>query len=106
MVLRLLLAMLLVLPAGLSAGQRQGCEPALAAVVTDTSPTADHQHVDGHHATHHTSDDANTTAPLAKGCGGCDLPCKLACAAVGLPLGMQQSVSLPPSASPVADRAV
>ena len=92
--LRLILALLLVLPAGLLAAQHQGCETTSAAntVVGDSA----HQYNagDSGHADHGAGSDSAHV--FASDCNGCDLACKMTCAAIVLPLTVQQHAS-PPS---------
>ncbi len=88
MILRLLLTLLLVLPAGLSAGQHQDCGPARDAAALDGS-------LPGQHEGHGEHSDAVLAAQPATDCDGCDLGCKVSCAAVALPLTVFQGATAP-----------
>lgn len=88
MILRLLLALLLALPVGVSAGQHQHCEPAAATTADSGTSTQHHTSGKGQHASHELQASGD--------CNGCDLACKLACAAVALPLTAAPAASLPP----------
>lgn len=98
MILRLLLALLLVLPAGLSAGQHQRCEPMVDATAMDSGSAPHHESGEGHHARHGGSADLYEVAAPANDYDSCDLACKVSCAAIALPLGTQQPASTPRTA--------
>lgn len=99
MILRLLLALILILPAGLSAGQHQRCEPAATATAIDGAAAQHHASGEGHHASHEAGVNMHAAAAPADDCDGCDLACKVTCAAVALPLANQPATSAPRAAT-------
>ncbi len=95
MILRLLLTLLLVLPAGLSAGQHRDCGTAPDAAALDHSAPGHHAAGAGQHERHGEHGDRAAAVQPADDCASCDLGCKVSCAAVALPLTVFQGASAP-----------
>lgn len=104
MLLRLLLALFLVLPAGLTAGQHAGCAPvspgtAHAGTAHDSGVASLQEAPEEHHAGHGADHSVSAESQPATECGGCDLACKVSCAAVALPLSVLPGSTTPGGAS-------
>lgn len=101
--LRILLVLILVLPAGLPAAQHLTCESVTAAKIDLVDSAPQIEGAGSHHERQNVSHDS-ADAPTS-GCSGCDLACKVSCAAIALPLITAQS-PLPPSGSDTRDALV
>ncbi|MFN3712474.1 MAG: hypothetical protein ACK4SX_02325 [Alcanivoracaceae bacterium] len=78
MTVRLLLALLLIVSAPLSAGQHSGCVSPVAAA----SATEAHDHHAGHHHHGAAAEQAAQAIDTGADCSSCDAACQAACATV------------------------
>lgn len=95
MIFRLLLVVLLVIPAGFVAGQHPGCLPASATVGADSNPMAHYDSLITQHAHHGLRDGANPESLGLNDSNSCDLTCKVSCAAIALPPASQAAPTVP-----------